>query len=135
MATSLTGILASKVLPLRVLLCHYSYMAQAATSPLDQLAQDLRRVFRARLATQASISDALGVAQSTVSKAKRGALKRETQDTRAIHKYANSLLSKREIPPAIRDAAEGFLSAGGSEAELIEAIALTTRLVRGRSAA
>jgi hypothetical protein len=35
----------------------------------------------------------------------------------------------------IRDAADGFFSASGSEAELIEAIALTTRLVRGRRAA
>jgi predicted XRE-type DNA-binding protein len=110
-------------------------MAQADTSPLDQLALDLRRVFRARLATQISVSEALGVAQSTVSKAKRGALKRETSDTKALQKYANSLLSKRELPPAIREAAEGFFSAGGSEAELIEAITLTTRLVRGRRAA
>lgn len=110
-------------------------MVQAATSSLDQLAQDLSRVSRAKIATQYDISRALGVAQSTVSKAKRGTLKRETPDTRALQKYANSLLSKRDLPRAIRDAAEAFFSAGGSEAELIEAIALSTRLVRGRRAA
>ncbi len=110
-------------------------MAQADTSSLDQLALDLCRVFRAQLATQVGISRALGVAQSTVSKAKRGALKRETADTRALQRYADSLLAKREFPPTIRAAAEGFFSAGGSEAELIDAITLTTRLVRGRRTA
>jgi hypothetical protein len=110
-------------------------MAQPVKPPLDQLALDLCRVFRAKLTTQAEISRVLGVAQSTVSKAKRGALKRETADTRALRKYANNLLSRRALPAAVRDAAEGFFSVGGSEAELVEAIALTTRLVRGRRAA
>lgn len=110
-------------------------MTQVTITALEQLARDLDRVFRAELATQQEVAAALGLAQSTVSKAKNGALKRETSDTRALQKYANILLSKREIPDRIRDAAEGFLSAGGSEAELIEAIALSTRLVRGRRAA
>lgn len=110
-------------------------MAQAARLPLDKLALDLHRVFRAKLATQVAISKALGVAQSTVSKAKRGTLKRETPDTKALQQYADTLLNKRDLPPTIRDAAEGFFSAGGSEAELIEAITLTTRLVRGRRTA
>jgi predicted transcriptional regulator len=110
-------------------------MPQEVTTSLEQLALDLRRIFRAKLATQQEVALALGLAQSTVSKAKNGALKRETADTHALREYANMLLSRREISSRVRDAAEGFLSAGGSEAELIEAIALSTRLVRGRRAA
>ncbi|MFK8251751.1 hypothetical protein [Ancylobacter terrae] len=110
-------------------------MAQEAATALEQLARDLKRVFRAKLATQKEIAVALGLTQSTVSKAKSGALKRETADTSALQEYANILLSTREISPRVRDAAEGFLSAGGSEAELIEAITLSTRLIRGRRAA
>jgi len=110
-------------------------MSQGASAALDQLASDLRRVLRAKLSTQQEIAKALGVAQSTVSKAKSGSLRRETADTHALQEYANMLLSQREVSPRIRDAAEGFLSAGGSEAELVEAIALSTRLVRGRRVA
>lgn len=110
-------------------------MMQVRSQALEQLALDLHRVFRARLATQIEISVATGVSQSTVSKAKRRVLKRETADTRALQKYANSLLVKRALSQAVREALEGFLSAGGSEAELIETITMTTRLVRGRRAA
>lgn len=108
---------------------------QGRPHSLDQLATALNRVFRARLATQMDISVALGVSQSTVSKAKRRVLKRETPDTRALQKYADSLILQRDLPQAVREAAEGFFSAGGSEAELVEAIAMTTRLVRGRRTA
>lgn len=107
-------------------------MVQGLTSPLRQLEMDLRRVFRAKLTTQSAMSEVLGVPQSTISKAKRGVLKRETPDTKALQRYANSLLSERPLPVAIREAAEGFFSAGGSETELVAAIALTTRLVRSR---
>jgi hypothetical protein len=110
-------------------------MTQAIITPLDELARDLRRVFHAKLATQQDIALALGLTQSTISKATRGVLKRETSGTNALRKYANILLSQREMPASVRNAAEGFLSAGGSEAELIEAIALSTRLVRRRRAA
>ena len=110
-------------------------MVQEAVTALEQLERDLKRVFRAKIATQEEVAAVLGLAQSTVSKAKRGALKRETADTRALQEYANILLSAREISPRVREAAEAFLSAGGSEAELVEAITFSTRLVRGRRAA
>jgi transcriptional regulator with XRE-family HTH domain len=110
-------------------------MAQEAITALAQLERDLKRVFRAKLATQEECAIALGLTQSTVSKAKRGTLKRETAGTRALQKYADMLLRAPELSPRVQDAAKGFLSAGGSEAELIEAITLSTRLVRGRRAA
>lgn len=110
-------------------------MAQEAITALEQLERDLNRVFRAKLSTQQECAKALGLTQSTVSKAKRGILRRETADTRALQEYANMLLCAPELSPRVRDAAKGFLSAGGSEAELIESITLSTRLVRGRRAA
>lgn len=105
---------------------------QARSNSLEQLALVLNRVFRAKLATQNGISAALRISQSTVSKAKRRVLKRETADTRALYEYANSLLMQRNVPQSVLEAAEGFFSAGGSEAELVETIATATRLVRGR---
>jgi len=110
-------------------------MKKIHSQALDQLALDLNRIYRARVATQNAIFQATGISQSTISKAKRRLLKRETADTRALQKYANILLRKRSLPKPVEDAVEGFLSAGGSEADLVNLLMTATRLVRGRGAA
>jgi len=110
-------------------------MVQANPPGLIDLQRALKRVLHARLATQMAMSRNTGVPQSTISKAKRGMLRRETAGTRLLLKYANSLLEPPAARPAIEKAVTGFFSAGGREAELLETITLATRLVLGRRGA
>lgn len=107
-------------------------MQEQTVSALDTLARDLGRLLRSKVATQEEIAAATCVAQSTISKALHRKLKRVTPDVRALQKYANILLDQKELPETVYVAAQGFMSAGGSEDELLEAISLSTRLVSGR---
>ncbi len=99
---------------------------------LDSLADDLAKILRVKMITQQQISHATKVPQSTISKALNRNLKRITSDLETLRGYANILLERPNLPPAVCAAAHGFMSAGGSEAELVETISLSTRLVRGR---
>jgi transcriptional regulator with XRE-family HTH domain len=107
-------------------------MQASLPSALDALAADLSRLLRSKGVTQGQISAATHVPQSTISKALHRKLKRETSDVRALREYANILLGRKDLPEAVYVAAQGFMSAGGSEDELLQAISLTTRLIRGR---
>ena len=78
------------------------------------------------------MATALGIPESTISKAKTEKLKHETPDTRALHSYLARILERRQLPITVTEAAFGYLAAGGREAELVELMVLATRLVRSR---
>lgn len=105
---------------------------QDSDSILDNLARDLSALFRSKSVTQQGMAASTGVSQSTISKASRRKLKRLTADTETLRRYANILIQRDELPAAVYAAARGFMSAGGSEAELVQAIEFTAHLIRGR---
>src|SRR3989344_3611955 len=102
-------------------------MMQDSSSLLDGLADDLAALFRSGNVTQIDISKGTGISQSTISKARNRKLKRVTKDVVLLRDYANILLSNDELPVSVCRAARGFLSAGGSESELVETIDLSAR--------
>src|SRR5688572_13630708 len=103
-------------------------MQKRVATSLIKLSTSLRRICRGRLATQAAISDATGVPQSTVSKALHGRLKRETAGTRSLSHYADILLTDGAQSDVDR-AISHFRKAGGTEAELVRLLSAATVLL------
>ena len=97
---------------------------------LADLSADLARVKRAGLATQKELGTKIGVSQSTVSKALRGSLKRESAQTRALAAYAKILLEPRSWSTELNTTLAAFFAEGGTEADLIALIHIATTLVR-----
>lgn len=98
---------------------------------LEQLAQKLKLIRARRLATQAQIEASTGVDQGTISKALNGKRRRVNERLQILDKYANMLVRKDELPPAVSHAAREFLIFG-SEAELVASIEHCARLVSRR---
>jgi transcriptional regulator with XRE-family HTH domain len=84
-----------------------------------------------RLATQAQIEASTGVDQGTISKALNGKRRRVNERLQILDKYADMLIGKDELPPAVSHAAREFLIFG-SEAELVASIEHCARLVSRR---
>ncbi|MEO7691187.1 MAG: helix-turn-helix transcriptional regulator [Sphingomonas sp.] len=101
------------------------------TAFLRQLSEKLRIVRKRGLSTQAEIKAKTGVDQGTISKVLNGKRRRANDRIRKLDDYANILLLKNELPPAVSKAAQEFLIFG-SQAELIATIDHGARLLSGR---
>jgi transcriptional regulator with XRE-family HTH domain len=98
---------------------------------LDDLGKKLKLVRARGLATQAQIEKNTGVDQGTISKVLNGKRRRVNARIRTLDRYANMLLGKVTLPPAVTQAAREFL-VFGSEAELVASIHHCARLVAHR---
>lgn len=98
---------------------------------LAQLSRSLRMIAERKLATQLEIQRVTEVDQPTISRAKKGELKRVTEKVERLQKYVNMKLRPRPISERVSELATSFYEAGGTERELVasveHAITLVTR--------
>ena len=104
----------------------------ASNMSLDDLAGKLRAVKSRGLATQAQLSAATGVDQATISRVLNGRRRRVTAPLGRLEEYVDMLLGDEELSSEVQEAAKSFLVRGGTEAELIESIKHSARLVLGK---
>lgn len=102
---------------------------QVESASLRQLQRALRGVKTGRIATQEEIARHLGVPQSTISRARTGQLKRETDTTRRILDYANMLLGSAPAPDRLQKALVDYLNAGGDPERMAEFVEAATKVL------
>ena len=99
---------------------------------LAGLSDKLGAIKRRNLATQTQLSEFTGVDQATISRVLNGERRRVNESLLRLDEYVNMLLQDGELSKDIQQAAQKFLSRGGTEAELIASIEQSSKLVLGR---
>ena len=99
---------------------------------LADLSDKLGAIKRRNLATQAQIYEFTGVDQATISRVLNGERRRVNESLLRLDEYVNMLLQDGELSKDIQQAAQKFLSRGGTEVELIASIEQSSKLVLGR---
>lgn len=98
---------------------------------LAKLSQSLAAITGRKLANQLEIQRDTGVDQPTISRAKKGGLKRVTPKVEQLINYANMKLQPPPVSEKVSALTARFYEAGGSEREFVasveHAITLVTR--------
>ena len=105
-------------------------MASKKPYSLKDLEEALMLISVRKISTQLSIARTSGVDQSTISKAKRGLLKRKGRKTDVLMSTCVGLLETRPIGRSAEQEIHNFYSSGGTEKELLSIISHGTLLIQ-----
>lgn len=93
-------------------------MANEKEYSIRELSEALTKICEARLCSQLEISEATGIEQSTISKAKNGYLKRKSAKTDRLMKHSQALLKGPRMNKVTDRLMNIFYSNGGTLEEL-----------------